>query len=137
MYSLLPKEGVSRNQEKKQARIDRGKRKRERREAKLKNTVKNQAKKIRALKQGKAEGFYSSREWRELRYLAIRFWGRKCMACGRTEGEMHVDHIKPRVIYPMLELVFDNLQILCRDCNMGKSYKDDKDWRPNKIPDQT
>jgi 5-methylcytosine-specific restriction endonuclease McrA len=36
------------------------------------------------------------------------------------ESVMHVDHIKPRRKYPHLALVFDNLQVLCHDCNHGK-----------------
>ncbi len=73
--------------------------------------------------------FYDSREWRELRYRAIRVRGRKCECCGAEKGQMHVDHIKPRSLFPNLELSFENLQILCRDCNMGKSNKDMTDWR--------
>lgn len=74
--------------------------------------------------------FYQSREWLELRYRVLAKYGRTCMCCGRTDGEMHVDHIKPRSKYPELELIFSNLQILCRHCNVGKSNKDDKDFRP-------
>jgi len=73
--------------------------------------------------------FYDSREWQVLRYSVLRKYGRKCMACSKTEGQMHVDHIKPRSRYPELELNFDNLQVLCRDCNMGKSAWDETDWR--------
>jgi 5-methylcytosine-specific restriction endonuclease McrA len=76
--------------------------------------------------------FYDTKEWQELRYKALRLYGRVCMCCGRASGEMHVDHIKPRSKYPELELIFDNLQILCRDCNMGKSNTDEIDWRPKK-----
>lgn len=86
---------------------------------------------VRALKQEKKpNGFYETRQWQELRYRVLRHYGRQCMLCGSVGGELHVDHIKPRSLYPNLELTFDNLQILCRPCNMGKSNKDDKDWRP-------
>jgi len=74
-------------------------------------------------------GFYTSREWRELRYTAIKTMGRKCQACGSSNKEIHVDHIKPRSKFPGLELTLSNLQILCVDCNIGKSNKDDTDWR--------
>jgi hypothetical protein len=71
--------------------------------------------------------FYSSRAWLDLRYRALRDMGRQCMLCGATEGEMHVDHIKPRSKFPDLALDYSNLQILCRECNFGKSniHRDD------------
>lgn len=78
------------------------------------------------------KGFYESDPWRALRYKALKLHGRRCMVCGATPesgAQLHVDHIKPRSKYPELELVLDNLQILCRDCNLGKSNKDSIDWR--------
>lgn len=49
---------------------------------------------------------------------------------GRKDGvQMHVDHIKPRAKFPELALVLDNLQVLCRDCNLGKRHLDETDWR--------
>ena len=47
-------------------------------------------------------------------------------------AKMHVDHIKPRSKYPRLELDFDNLQVLCEDCNLGKSNRYKVDLRPAK-----
>jgi len=44
---------------------------------------------------------------------------------------MHIDHIKPRSKYPELTFVFENLQVLCEDCNVGKSNLDETDWRPD------
>ena len=81
----------------------------------------------------KSKGFYDSREWRKIRYQAIVKHDGCCLACGRSHKKhgivIHVDHIKPRSIHPKLELDIDNLQILCEDCNLGKSNKDDTDWR--------
>jgi len=77
-----------------------------------------------------ATSFYNSDAWRQARYRVIKRHGRVCMACGVTSGEMHVDHIKPRSKFPELELDQSNLQILCKDCNLGKSNKDQTDWRP-------
>lgn len=73
-------------------------------------------------------GFYESREWRELRYRVLRKSAFKCAACG-AKGEstiLHVDHVKPRSKHPELELDEANLQVLCEDCNLGKSnlYED-------------
>lgn len=56
------------------------------------------------------------------------------MACGRSKKEhgivIHVDHIQPRSKRPELALCFENLQLLCADCNLGKSNTDNTDWRP-------
>lgn len=76
--------------------------------------------------------FYKSKEWLYVRYKALIRYKRKCMACGATyeQTRLHVDHIKPRSKYPELELKIDNLQILCEDCNYGKSNLDETDLRP-------
>ncbi len=76
---------------------------------------------VRSKQQRQPHPFYDSRAWRELRYQVIKTHGRKCQACGDTSKKIHVDHIKPRSKYPELELDFQNLQILCEDCNLGKS----------------
>jgi len=85
-------------------------------------------------KKWKGDNFYLSNAWRELRYRVIRKYGAQCMACGRSPKRhgvvIHCDHIKPRSKYPHLELVFENLQLLCEDCNLGKSNIDETDWRP-------
>lgn len=85
--------------------------------------------------------FYSSREWRELRYETLRLnalhhahsGGPQCRMCGRTQWgdgvKLHVDHIKPRILYPELALSPNNLQVLCSDCNAGKSWRWHDDWR--------
>ena len=76
--------------------------------------------------------FYESREWVALRYQALKHYGSRCLCCGATPGDgacMHVDHIKPRSLHPELELSFDNLQVLCEACNIGKSNVDETDWR--------
>lgn len=74
--------------------------------------------------------FYKSVEWAELRYRAIRRYGRRCMACGRKDcGVIVVDHIKPVRTHPHLRLKFSNLQMLCGLCNRGKGSRDRTDWR--------
>jgi len=79
-----------------------------------------------------SDDFYSSRAWREVRYEALKQYGRQCLLCGRKPPSivLHVDHIKPRSKYPELELEITNLQVLCEECNLGKSNKDETDWRP-------
>lgn len=77
--------------------------------------------------------FYTSRAWRVLRYETLRKWGARCQCCGRTARHgavIQVDHIRPRGVFPRLALAADNLQVLCRDCNLGKGAVDSTDWRP-------
>lgn len=47
---------------------------------------------------------------------------------------MQVDHIQPLSKYPELALVEDNLQVLCKDCNMGKSNQYADDFRAKPSP---
>lgn len=105
----------------------------------LPNTpTKKQATKAKAdAKRAARLEFYKSREWRDLRYRALKLHGRRCQCCGATPDRngvvLHVDHIKPRSHYPSLELDLNNLQVLCEDCNLGKSNKDDEDFRPSNL----
>lgn len=83
----------------------------------------------------KEKRFYVSKAWRELRIAVIvinrKQYGKPtCVLCNATSCEMHVDHIKPRSKYPELELDLDNLQLLCKECNLGKSDHYEEDWRP-------
>lgn len=76
--------------------------------------------------------FYGSEAWLRLRYLTIRRYGGRCQCCGQRPtpyNPIHVDHVKPRSRFPWLSLCPDNLQVLCRDCNIGKSNIDCTDWR--------
>jgi len=76
--------------------------------------------------------FLESYAWRKLRIQVIEAYGRRCMCCGNTPEHgaiIHVDHIKPRKKYPELALDFDNLQVLCHECNHGKGNWLEKDWR--------
>lgn len=74
----------------------------------------------RAVKKAHSVSFYTSREWLSLRFKALNEYGRKCSLCLSSKSELHVDHIKPRSKFPELALQLDNLQILCRSCNLGK-----------------
>lgn len=76
--------------------------------------------------------FYNSDEWKSIRYKVLVKFGATCQCCGATRKDgvqIHVDHIKPRSLYPHLELVESNLQVLCEMCNLGKSNVDSTDWR--------
>lgn len=72
----------------------------------------------------KAKDFYTSQKWLELRFAALSILANKCALCGNspTNGAiLHVDHIKPKSKYPELAYDLNNLQILCKHCNLGKS----------------
>lgn len=78
------------------------------------------------------ELFFASDAWRSLRYQALKMGNGRCCLCGASAfsgAVLHVDHIKPASLYPELRLDLSNLQVLCADCNLGKSNKDETDWR--------
>jgi ATP adenylyltransferase len=70
-----------------------------------------------------------------IRYDALKRAGKRCELCGVADGDanyeerlpLHVDHIVPRSKGGSNDL--DNLQVLCRACNLGKSDRDDTDFR--------
>lgn len=76
--------------------------------------------------------FLETYEWRRVRMEALVKHGAVCQCCGasrKTGAVIHVDHIKPRKLFPHLALDIDNLQVLCHECNHGKSNWDMTDWR--------
>jgi len=86
-----------------------------------------------------SDAFYKTREWLQLRAHVLDRYGSECMQCGRSKKihnvVIHADHIIPRSIAPHLELDRDNLQILCGDCNIGKSNRYAVDYRPTDLDD--
>lgn len=79
-----------------------------------------------------SDPFLQSREWLDLRFRVLKKHNGACQLCGSrgsATSPLQVDHIKPRSKFPHLALTESNLQVLCRDCNVGKSNKDDTDWR--------
>lgn len=91
---------------------------------------KKRAKKV--TRQWKRCEFYSSAEWKKVRYAALKRHGGRCQLCGASAADgtrLNVDHIKPVRRYPHLALVLDNLQVLCASCNRGKGHRDETDWR--------
>ena len=73
------------------------------------------------------ESFYEKPEWKALRNKVFQTYPAICTRCG-NKNNLEVDHVKPRALYPKLELDFNNLQILCRDCNLLKGVKDSSEW---------
>lgn len=112
---------------------NRKKRKEERRKAKA------QTKLTKAQYRSKAIEFYKSDAWQKLRFEAFRRYGRRCLLCGQMPPNviLHVDHVKPRMTHPELELDIENLQILCEDCNKGKgaTTADFRDHGPDFLTD--
>jgi len=74
--------------------------------------------------------FYNTPEWRKFKRKIHAMYGFTCMKCGLTDKSNCVDHIKPRSIFPELEYEIDNMQILCRMCNLLKSNRTTTDYRP-------
>jgi 5-methylcytosine-specific restriction endonuclease McrA len=114
-------------------------------QAKVYGEAKPQKKRAKTHKGG---GFYSTWEWKRVRYEALRLHDHRCQCCGWRPGDTEggrlvVDHIKPRSKFPSLELDVGNLQVLCNDCNQGKSnvYTDDyrnvEDWFSSFMRDHT
>jgi hypothetical protein len=86
---------------------------------------------------GSEDPFFQSREWLQLRYRTIEASNGNCSSCGNRHSApnpLQVDHIKPRSKYPELALTPSNLQVLCRQCNLGKGNKTEKDWRITATP---
>lgn len=75
--------------------------------------------------------FYASQAWRKARYEVLKRCHGACELCGAPPGQyaLHVDHVLPRSKFPEYALEPSNLQVLCRDCNLGKSNNDTTDWR--------
>jgi gp54 protein len=65
--------------------------------------------------------FYNSRDWRELREVALERDHHECVWCreqGRvTTEDLEVDHIKELEFYPEFALDIDNLRTLCKECH--------------------
>jgi hypothetical protein len=79
-----------------------------------------------------AQALYESDAWRRLRYTVLREQNGCCQLCGRSRKDgviLHVDHIVPLSKDWSKRLDPTNLQVLCADCNLGKSNTDEIDWR--------
>ena len=78
-----------------------------------------------------SDAFLSSYEWRSLRMRVLVRCGAQCQCCGQSAKDgvvIHVDHIKPRRLFPQLALDESNLQVLCEVCNHGKGNWDQTNW---------
>ena len=80
-----------------------------------------------------AKNFLLTFAWRKLRVDIIEEQGGKCQMCGRSYAShgvsIHVDHIIPLSIDWSKRLDRNNLQLLCEDCNLGKSNRYNTNWK--------
>lgn len=79
-----------------------------------------------------SDDFLWSYEWRRIRMVVLKQHGARCQCCGASAKDgvrIHVDHVKPRKLFPELALDTANLQVLCEVCNHGKGNWDQTDWR--------
>ena len=86
---------------------------------------------IRKKKRKISKSFYKSKAWSKLALLTKELYGRKCMKCGKssTKARYHSDHLVPRSVRPDLSLDINNIQILCKHCNISKGNKNSIDYR--------
>jgi 5-methylcytosine-specific restriction endonuclease McrA len=63
----------------------------------------------------------NSRRYRVHKQRVFARDGRQCRYCGSDEEPLHIDHIIPRKAGGTHDL--DNLQVLCKPCNLRKSSK--------------
>lgn len=84
---------------------------------------------LKRLKSEDPYNFYLSDDWEYIRDLTRKLYGKKCMKCRSVDTIKHVDHIRPRSLYPDLELNIRNLQILCKECNEEKCNNYIEDFR--------
>ena len=65
----------------------------------------------------------NSRRYRVHKQRVFDRDGRICRYCGSDEEPLHIDHIIPRKLGGTHDL--ENLQVLCKMCNLKKSSKDE------------
>jgi 5-methylcytosine-specific restriction endonuclease McrA len=86
--------------------------------------------------QSEIDEFYKSWRWKNCRYRFRRIWKEKCvpicMCCRIDEmsQRLDVDHILPLRYNWTRRYDWNNLQVLCTDCNQGKGSWDRTDHRP-------
>lgn len=64
---------------------------------------------------------FASEDWKFARAFILRKHKYQCCHCRTKTAELHVDHIIPITADWSRRLDLLNLQVLCADCNIGKS----------------
>lgn len=83
-------------------------------------------------KEKTSKKFYASLEWKKVRYDVLKESNGRCCLCGRSAKDgvvLQVDHIVPLSKDWSKRLDKSNLQVLCEDCNLGKSNRDSINWK--------
>ena len=86
--------------------------------------------------QSALDAFYDSWSWKMCSYRFRQIWREKCkpicMCCGvdQHSRRLDVDHIRPLRHNWSKRSDWNNLQMLCTDCNRGKGSWDATDYRP-------
>ena len=76
--------------------------------------------------------------WQRKRLLVLERDGWKCVACGDSKTELHVDHIQYRVKrIKAWEYRMDELQTLCRPCHEEKHAPKERHAIPEPLVDTT
>ena len=79
----------------------------------------------------KRDPFYSSQQWKIIRFEVLKENDGRCSLCGKTKDDiddngkklkMTVDHIIPRKNNKDLELDKTNLRVLCDYCHQGRIH---------------
>jgi 5-methylcytosine-specific restriction endonuclease McrA len=83
-----------------------------------------EAKERRAARELAAPGSGVTKDDRKLVYA---FYGRRCLACGKSRGRIVLDHVK--ALFEGGRHDPDNLQVLCKRCNLNKGLQT-IDYRP-------
>tara|TARA_R110000824_G_scaffold107837_1_gene254391 strand:- start:2880 stop:3245 length:366 start_codon:yes stop_codon:yes gene_type:complete len=91
---------------------------------------KEEAKQRRVIREDTAPGRGVTADDRKLVYT---FYGRRCMACGKTKGRIVLDHVVP--LFEGGRHDVDNLVPLCWACNKKKGVKI-IDYRPYPWPSE-
>lgn len=77
--------------------------------------------------------------WKRIRLYCLSKFKNECAKCGDKPelNDLHVDHIKPKSLFPHLKYKIYNLQLLCKKCNFDKGNKNCNDYRVNKFTDNS
>lgn len=70
--------------------------------------------------------------WSLLKKHLYKIYPYKCMKCRKSNCEMHADHVLPKSKHSSHTYKLDNLQVLCKECNLEKSNKSKADYRSKK-----
>ena len=82
---------------------------------------------------GRWTSIQNSGAWSRLREAVFKAYGRRCMRCGSGK-KANADHIIPKSKAPELALEWNNLQVLCEDCNFQKGQMVPVDYRDHPMP---